>query len=173
MRKPTEKSLTNVALFYLRRHSGSVKQLERVLVRRVRKAEREFGEPFDLADAIARIVARFVEAGYLDDRRLALARTGSLRRSGRSTRVIRQKLQAKGLAPTLVDEVTKTSADEELAAAFVLARKKRVGPYRRAPVDREGRAKELAVLARAGYSFGVAKRVVDAAADDELLTGMR
>lgn len=173
MRKPTEKSLTNVALFYLRRHSASVKQLERVLVRRVKKAEREHGEPFELTDAIARIVERFVAAGYLDDRRLAVARTGSLRRAGRSTRLIRQKLKAKGLAPALVDEVTKTTAEEELTAAFALARKKRVGPYRRAAVDRDGRTKELAVLARAGFSFGVAKRVVDAAADDELLTGMR
>ncbi|MEW6432177.1 MAG: regulatory protein RecX [Myxococcota bacterium] len=166
MRKPTERSLANVALLHLRRHSASVKQLERMLLRRVRKAEREFGEPFDLSPAIARIVARFVGAGYLDDRRLAVARTGSLRRAGRSTRAIRQKLRAKGLASALVDEVTKAGDGDELAAAFVLARKKRLGPYRRAAVDREGRAKELALLARAGFSFGVAKRVVDASADD-------
>lgn len=138
-----------------------MKQLERLLVRRVKKAEREFGEPFDLSPAIARIVARCVDAGYLDDRRLAVAKTASLRRSGRSTRLLRQKLKGKGLAAALVDEVTKASADDELAAAFVLARKKRLGPFRRAAVDREGRARELAVLARAGFSFGVAKRVVD------------
>jgi regulatory protein len=163
MRKPTEKSLTNVALFYLRRHSASVKQLERVLTRRVRRAERELGESFDLAAAIARITERFVEAGYLDDRRLATSKTDSLRRAGRSTRLIRQKLRAKGLAPALVEEVTKATAEQELEAAFALARRKRVGPWRRAQVDRDGRMKELAVLARAGFSFGVAKQVIDAA----------
>lgn len=161
MRRPTEKSLTNVALFYLRRHAASVTQLERLLARRVKKAEREFAEPFDLSPAIARIVARCVDAGYLDDRRLAVARTESLRRAGRSTRLIRQKLKGKGLAPALVDEVTKGSAEQELAAAFALARKKRVGPFRRGVVDREGRARELAMLARAGFSFSVAKQVVD------------
>jgi regulatory protein len=71
-----------------------------------------------------------------------------------------------------VAEVTKASADEELAAAFVLARKRRVGPYRRAAVDRAGRAKELPVLARAGFPFGVAKRVVDAPTDGEFVTGV-
>jgi regulatory protein len=168
MCKPTEKSLSIAAVGSLRRHSASVKQLERPLVRRVKEAEREFSERWVLADA----VARFVDASHLDDRRLAVARTIRLRRSGCSTRVIRQKLQAKGIAPALVAEVTKASADEELAAAFVLARKKRVGPYRRAAVDRASRAKELAVLARAGFSFGVAKRVVDAPTDGEFVTGV-
>jgi regulatory protein len=165
MKAPTEKSLTNVALHYLRRYSASVKQLEAVLVRRVKRAERARGEPLELAPAIARILARFIEAGYLDDQRLAVARVGSLRRAGRSTRLIRQKLQAKGFAQGLITEVTRATVDEELAAAFALARKKRLGPYRRGSVDREGRRKELATLARAGFSFGVAQQVIDAPAD--------
>jgi hypothetical protein len=57
-------------------------QLERLLVRRVKKAEREFGESMALADANARIVARLADAASLDDRRRAVARTFSLRRSG-------------------------------------------------------------------------------------------
>jgi hypothetical protein len=63
MCKPTEKSFTIAAVGSLRRHSASVKQLERPLVRRVKEAEREFGELWVLADA----VARFVDAGHLDD----------------------------------------------------------------------------------------------------------
>jgi len=162
VRRLTEKSLTNVALFYLRRHAASVKQLEAVLTRRVRRAERALGEPLPLRDAIARVVQRCVDAGYLDDRRLAQGRTESLRRAGKSTRLIRQELKQKGLAPSLVDEVTKATAGQELEAALALARRKRVGPYRRGQLDRAGRLKELAVLARAGFSFGVAKQVVDA-----------
>jgi regulatory protein len=72
-----------------------------------------------------------------------------------------------------VDEVTKGSADEELAAAFVLARKRRIGPYRRAVVGCGDRVKVLAVLGREGFSFAVAKQVVDAPADGEVVTGLR
>jgi regulatory protein len=49
----------------------------------------------------------------------------------------------------------------ELAAALVLARKRRIGPFRLgAPHEAAGRRRELSVLARAGFPQAVARRAL-------------
>ena len=89
----------------------------------------------------------------------------SLRASGRSSRVIAQKLRMKGVA---ADVVTQKLADataelSEEEAARIWARKKRLGPFRtNAQTREENRQRDLASLARAGFSFGIAKKVIDA-----------
>ena len=45
-------------------------------------------------------------------------------------------------------------------AAHALARRRKLGPYR--PGERSAyREKDLAALARAGFSFGIAREVID------------
>jgi regulatory protein len=51
--------------------------------------------------------------------------------------------------------------DAELEAARTWARKHRIGPWRTGPVDPEIRRKELARMARNGFGYGVACKVVD------------
>ena len=51
-------------------------------------------------------------------------------------------------------------ADGELAAAVATARRRRIGPFRRAPADAVAARKELAMLARAGFSQDVASRAL-------------
>lgn len=160
MRHLTEKSLTNAALFYLRRHAASRAQLLRVLERKARRAAKEQGVEVP-RKAIDAVVSRMVTAGYVDDERLAVARTSSLRRSGRSTRLIRLKLRQKGIAPEIVEAATRCDPADEEAAAHVLARRKRLGQYGPPASRPERRLRDLAALARAGFSFALAKRVVD------------
>ena len=58
----------------------------------------------------------------------------------------------------------------DLAAAFKLARKRRLGPFREpdSEVRAERREKDLATLARAGFSYDVAQQVIDAPSVEEL-----
>jgi len=161
MRRVTAQSLQNAALFYLKRHSASVLHLKRVLTRKVQRFNRlEKGkEPVDATALIAALVEKLVEQGYLDDSRLADQKSSSLRRSGRSARMIRAKLQEKGLGAQ-VDRVSEPAADED--AIWVHARKKRLGPFAPPEKRKERRMKDLASMARAGFSFALAKKVVDA-----------
>ncbi|MHB8873821.1 MAG: regulatory protein RecX [Myxococcaceae bacterium] len=163
MRRLSEKSLTNSALFYLRRYSASVMQLRKVLQRRVKRALKERGGDAAQAQAwLDLVVERMVRAGYLDDERLAVAKTASLRRAGKSTRAIRAKLRTKGLPAGLVERATQggRAADEE--AVWTVARKKKLGVFRPEAARRDLRQKDLATLARAGFSYDLAKRPVDA-----------
>lgn len=151
MRRVSEESLANVALHYLQRYSASRKRLHEVLTRRVRNhVRRKGGEPIDARPMIDKIVERMVKAGYVDDARLAEAKTASLHRAGKSARVIKLKLRQHGLDASNVP----TDADHELEAALTLGRKKKVGR------DPERKQKDLAVLLRGGFSYGIAKTVL-------------
>lgn len=85
---------------------------------------------------------------------------------GGSARAIQAKLSAKGVDRTIVAAVLDAGVEDEEAAAQALARRRRLGPFR--PGERalhHGKDmhhdKDMAVLARAGFSYGVARRVIE------------
>ncbi|RDJ20419.1 RecX family transcriptional regulator [Bosea caraganae] len=154
-------------MHYLERYSAPAAQLRRVLQRKVILSCRHHGdEPERFAAMLDDVVARCVSSGLVDDRRFAEARAASLRRRGGSARAIAAKLSAKGVERGLVEEASQNTADQELAAAQLAARRKRLGPWSRG--DRAAdRQKHLAALARAGFSMTVARAVIDDAGEDE------
>jgi len=176
----TDSVLERSALHYLERFAASSGQLRRVLLRRIKRAEMLGIEPAQ-ADAARRhvetLVARLLASGILDDRRFAEAQAQSLRRRGTSRRRIRQRLAAKGVGRGFVEDALETIEPEgetsELAAACVLVRRRRLGPYRAAGTRRDFRQKDLAALARAGFSLDVARQVLGARDPDALERLMR
>jgi len=164
-RKIRPELLEEWALRYLGRYASSAENLRRVLMRRVRKRSAEnAAEVRPLIDAL---VARYRESGLLDDAAYAAARVQSLHRRGDSVQAIRARLAAKGVAASeiaaAVSELRSAAADPDLAAACALARRRGLGPYRRAAADH---ARELAAFARAGFSRRIAEAVL-ACADVE------
>lgn len=168
-RKVSPRYLENAALHYLKRYSATVGQLKRVLGRRVDRSLRAHGgdraEALGWVDALAE---KLIRNGFVNDQAYAEQKAHSLRASGRSTRVIAQKLRMKGVAPEVVEqklaEATAEVSDD--AAARIWARKKRLGPFRRdAQTRQENRQRDLAALARAGFSFATAKKIIDGAAE--------
>lgn len=161
-------SLENAALYYLERHASSVEGLRRVLARRVERAAREQRcDRDEAAGWIEDIVIRFARSGLVDDRLFAEGKVASRRRRGESSRRIRMALREKGVDPALIDEVLagedgddRHAAEQE--AAWRLARRRRLGPYR-APDERAGqRHRDLAAMARAGFDLDTARTVIDA-----------
>jgi regulatory protein len=157
VRKISEKSLSNVALSYLRKHSASRQGLTQVLERRVKAKLRGKDDAAELQGAkvlIEAVVERMVKTGYLDDARMAESKSASLQRQGKSSRVIQRKLQEKGIAPALAAKLAQTSPEQEFESACTLVKKKRLG------VDPERKQKDFAVLMRAGFSSDLARRAL-------------
>ena len=153
------------------RFASSVDNFKAVLWRKVERR----GLPDGTDDAVARawidaLAEKFTGLGLLDDAVFARARAGSLFRRGKPQRVIQSALVAKGVAPDVaadaVATLAETSADPDFDAAVAFARRKRLGPYARTTVDADGRRKELASFARAGFSYQIARKVLDASSDD-------
>ncbi|RYZ43120.1 MAG: RecX family transcriptional regulator [Myxococcaceae bacterium] len=169
-RKVSPRYLENAALHYLKRYAATVSQLKRVLMRRVDRSVKFHGgdrvEAVGWVDALAQ---KLIRNGLINDSAYAETKAHSLRASGRSARVITQKLRMKGVAQELVQQkVAEATQDvSEDAAALIWARKKRLGPFRRdASTRADNRQRDLAALARAGFSFTIAKRVIDGTADE-------
>ena len=59
-------------------------------------------------------------------------------------------------------EVTDELPDPELAAVIAYARRRRLGPWAPAEVRAGRQERDLAALARAGFSYRVARMVVEA-----------
>jgi regulatory protein len=158
------------ALHYLGRYASSAENLRRVLMRRVRRHSPETA--LQVSALIDALVARYRESSLLDDAAYAAGRVQSLHRRGDSLQTIRARLVAKGVAASdvadAVSGLRSAAADPDLVAACAFARRRRLGPYRRAAVDH---ARELGAFARAGFSRRVAEAVL-ACADVEAIEAL-
>jgi regulatory protein len=77
------------------------------------------------------------------------------------------RLVAKGVASELARSASDADVETELAAALVLARKRRIGPYRAAEqADAAVRLKEMGLLARAGFSRDIIEQALGTPRED-------
>ena len=147
-----------------------------MLDRRVRKAEMaEAPIVANVERVIAEIVARFVAAGAVDDQAFAQTKARALHRRGTSGRLTRQKLKLAGVDEDTLDkamagldhELDTDPRQREWQAATALARRRRLGPFR-AKQRKEHRNRDLAAMARGGFDYDLARKVIDAADPDAL-----
>jgi regulatory protein len=157
---PTEASLHEAAVAHLARYATTQAGLLRVLDRRIDRWARASSAEADAVHTAKRaaraVVARLAASGAVDDAAFAANRTRRLIRSGHSRRGIAAHLAARGVR----GEVVPADDETELAAAIVLAHRRRIGPFRRAPTDPDTERRELGVLARAGFPREIASRAL-------------
>jgi len=175
--------LRRSTLSYVERYPASVRRVQQVMRRRIERRLRGRCEGRDPVDEVGLEVAAerqqllaeldlllvsLQQHGHLDDQRQAGLWVDAWHRKGHSVRVIRQRLLERGIAAELADLVVAEFQDRgegdsvDLAAADNYARRRRLGPYRRDPERRaEFRRRDLAALARRGFSYGVASSVID------------
>jgi regulatory protein len=176
----TAKSLHDVAVLYLERYASTAEGLRRILQRRVRRAEMADTPVMDnVEQAIDAIVAKFVSAGVVDDQAFAQTKARALHRRGTSDRMTRRRLALAGIGADTLDKAM-AGLDEELhadpgqrewQAAAALARRRRLGPYRAVADRKDHRQRDLAALARAGFAYDLARRIIDAKDVDSLDEG--
>ena len=98
-------------------------------MRRVERASLAHGsDAQEGAEFVNEIIIRYREMGLLDDLVYAKAQTQSLRRRGNSLRIIRARLQAKGVAREDIElafaELDLSVTDADLSAAVIIARRR-------------------------------------------------
>lgn len=160
--------LCTEAMRHLQRWPASERRVRRLMWKRVGRAQGfHGGTKADAAPLVEEAVASLINGGVLDDGRFARLWVVSLRRRGTSARMISKKLREKGvdghhIQAALADYEDDNGADPERVSAAAYAKRRRLGPYR-VPHDdsRERRAKDLASMGRAGFSYGVSKDVLD------------
>jgi regulatory protein len=175
VRGVTAKSLENAAVHYLQRFSASSANLRRVLLRKIERARRaEAMVAPDAEKAIETIIEKLKRLKLIDDAAFAAGKAAALRRRGTSKRIIGGKLKMAGIDSDGIEAAIETadaenapvSADDgpdaELRAAIRLAQRRRLGPFRAKKERAERRQRDLASLARGGFSLDIARKVIDA-----------
>lgn len=171
-RRISEGYLARVTAHYLERYASSRANLRRLLLRRVhRSAAFHEVDPEPWVALVDAELDRLEGLGFVNDAAYARDKAMALHRRGSGVRKIRMTLQQKGIASDIVDDVLdelREDGDPDWRAACTYARKRSLGPWRRVPGDEDRRRKELGRLARAGFGFDVARRIVDASSIEEL-----
>ncbi|GHF25286.1 hypothetical protein GCM10017044_20080 [Kordiimonas sediminis] len=171
----TEAYLERAALHYLGRFMSSKANLVQVLSRKVQRRTDSFDIDSEHRDWIVSVADKCERLGYINDATYAATRAEALLRRGKPGRMIQQDLRHKGIDPDLIDqaitalpgaEEDSISADEIAAAAYL--KRRGFGAYRR--TDRtygpEKHEKEIASMARAGFSYDVCKRILNLTRDE-------
>jgi len=175
-RKPkpaTAARLEKAALSHIDRYATSAANLRNVLMRRVERSVRLHDtDRTEASEWVDAIIAKLVERRLIDDAAYARARANSLHRSGASRRKIAGMLQQKGVGRSEIAAALAALeaeyANSDLVAAYNYARRRRFGPYRLPEAREERRERDLAALARAGFGYDTARRVVDAQSVEDL-----
>lgn len=171
-KRVTPAYLDRAALHYLERFASSSANLRRLLLRRVDASARAHGtDPQEGREWVDALIARYLRSGLLNDGLYAEMKASGLQRRGGSTRVIRQKLMAKGLDGDQVEKALGSlegaeEGEAEWNAALAYARRRRLGGFRpdRGLSEDEARTrrdKDIAAMARAGFDLETARRVID------------
>ena len=154
--------LERLGLFYAGRYATTRSKLAAYLRRKLN--ERGWsgaGEP-----PVDRLVERFAELGYVDDKGFASARSAALLRRGYGERRVKEALRGAGIAEEDSTEARDISAEEALAAAHLFARRKRLGPYAGIVPDRASRDKAAAAMLRAGHRSDLVRQVLGTSPED-------
>ena len=175
-RKITDTYLHNAGLYYLERFASSSANFKDVMLRKVKRScmahpDQNYETCRALVDDL---VANFVRLGLLDDAAYTRSKIISLRRKGKSARAIQGYLKSKGIGNDLIKGILATfdaehfesPQDAEFQTALKFARKKRIGPFKGA--KESDIQKDLGRLARAGFSYDTARRVLDIEDSEEL-----
>ncbi|KZB73601.1 MULTISPECIES: regulatory protein RecX [Thalassospira] len=175
-RKVTRDYLMNYATWYLERFAASRARLETLMRGKIRLSVAEHGTDPDEAVAwMNSVLSACEKAGFINDDAYAKGRARSLLRRGKALRVIAADLSSRGIASDQVDAALaelKAEADDaayeevrgtdpNIAAAAAYARRRRLGPWRRPDIREEKRDKDMAALARQGFGYDTATRIIN------------
>lgn len=161
-RKITLSYLENAGLYYLQRYASTVENFKKVLQRKAKKSLLHHGEiPAETPQWIEDVAARYVRSGLLNDTVFAEGRLQSMRRKGYSKSKIKMTLNQKGVSGKLVETImADQDSDDELRAAHSYAKRRRLGPYRTKQVE-DSQRKDMATLARQGFSYDIIRKLID------------
>ncbi|MFV0431560.1 MAG: regulatory protein RecX [Alphaproteobacteria bacterium] len=167
------KWLWNYSLDYLARFEVSQKKLEYKLM------ERKDKYPYEVSlnaykQALQAVTTKLMEQNLLSDYRYGQSRMRQLLIRGKSTYFIKQDLNKNGLNEDLIAQLTEEFNEQQSSKIFSLdelaalqyIKKRHFGCYRLKDSHPKQQQKELAALARQGFSYDLAQKMLQLEYDE-------
>ena len=150
--------LLKYAVYYLSRYSSSKKNLEYILKKKIRRLTEEKKVRYELYQEINPIINKLEQLKLLNDEFFSESKINSLLMQAKSKNYIKQYLIRKGVNNKLADEQIsnfyKKNLNLEKENASKFAKKKNLLN------NKESYEKKLSKMARAGFSYEIAKEIL-------------
>jgi len=150
--------LLKYAIYYLSKYSSSKKNLEFILKKKIRRLSDEKKIRFQLYNEIQIILEKLEKLNLINDQVFVDSKIQSLQYQAKSKNYIKQYLLQKGIDKQLIEEQislfyeNNKNLEEENALKF--AKKRNLLN------NDQDYEKKLSKMARAGYSYEVAKKIL-------------
>ena len=168
VKKLSERYLRNAGEYYLNRYPASSSHFLTVMTRKIDRSclEHDDQNRQEWIDHVqTTLIPYFTKLGFLNDDLYAKGLLNSLKNKGLSRFVIERRMRTKGIAmeniQILFEDEEQKPDDYDLVEVF--ARKKKIGRYNTNPksYDADQKRRDLGKLARAGFSYELAMRVIE------------
>lgn len=157
--------LRDLALRYVGRYATTKAKLSAYLARKI--GERGWAEGQSRPD-LDTMMAEFSDLGYVNDAAYAQSRARAFVRRGYGKGRAEQDLYAAGVGDYDAKDARSETDQGTYASAHAFARRKKIGPYAPEIAPPELKQKQLGAFLRAGHSFALARRFINAAPGEEI-----
>jgi len=150
--------LLKYAIYYLSKYSSSKKNLEFILKKKIRRLSDEKQIRFHLYNEIQIIIEKLEKLNLINDQVFVESKIQSLQYQAKSKNYIKQYLLQKGIDKQLIEEQIslfyENNKNLEKENALKFAKKRNL-------LDKDkDYQKKLSKLARAGFSYDIAKEIL-------------
>ena len=153
-----EKRLLKYAVDYLSKYDSSKKNLIKVLKRKIFRLKITNFEKSKLINIIDKVIINLEKNKFIDDNRYSSAKIISLSNAGKSKNFIFNYLITKGIDKLQIQNslnfMHQDNNNWELESAKIFVRKKKLLE------KNESYEKNLAKMARAGFSYDICKKIL-------------
>ena len=150
--------LLKYAIYYLSKYSSSKKNLEFILKKKIRRLSDEKQIRFHLYNEIQIIIEKLEKLNLINDQVFVESKIQSLQYQAKSQNYIKQYLLKKGIDKQLIEEQIslfyKNNKNLEKENALKFAKKRNLIN------NDQDYQKKLSKLARAGFSYDIAKEIL-------------
>ena len=154
---PEISDLVKYAINYLSKYSSSKTNLERILRNKIRRTNIEKKERFTLYNSIPEIIKKLEKNNLINDYNYATSKVNLFISNGKSKIFIKNYLFKKGidekLSSEIFTELNEEDSNWEIESARTFARKKNF--------QNNNNEKNLSKMARAGFSYEIAKKILE------------
>ena len=157
--------IKNLAYSYLEKYSPSKQQLRIYLFKKFIKINQKISKKREIFNLIDSIISSLVDQKLLSDKYYSDAKSKSFLRKGYSLNKIRYSLIKKGIdekyIKASISKIKENESDPDFFSAIKVCKRRRIGASREEGNRPLFYKKDISILARAGFSYEISKKVLD------------
>ena len=163
-------NLRDLAYSYLEKYSPSKQQLKVHLLKKYLTKIKGSKSKKEVTTIIDEIIIGLEKNKILNDELYSDSKARMFLRKGYSLNKINQSLRNKGIdnkyIKQSIDKIKENEIEPDFVSALKLCKRRRIGPLRPAANRELFYKKDMGILARGGFNFGLSKRVLDLETDE-------